>query len=112
MITFLLMILERHMNEEALQDGRVPSEIILTQKERATPTVDGMVLDAEEKRGNGGGILLFATWLLCTVTSCLKLRLPRSHDGLLPLTVSHNKAVFFCHSNEESKEYTLHQAVL
>lgn len=106
------MILERHKNEEALQDGRVPSEIILTQKERATPTVDGMVLDAEEKRGNGGGILLFATWLLCTVTSCLKLRLPRSHDGLLPLTVSHNKAVFFCHSNEESKEYTLHQAVL
>ena len=65
-----------------MQDGRVPSEVILTQKERPTPVVDGMVSDAEEMRGNGGGILLFATWLLCTVTSCLRLRLTPSASQL------------------------------
>lgn len=112
------MILERHKNEEAFQDaksckavsGSVPSEIILTQKERPIPIVGGMVFDAEEKRENGERILLFVSWLLCTVTSYLKLRFPRSRGGLLPLPVSHN--TILSHSNEESKEHTLHQTVL
>lgn len=84
------MVLERPKNEEALQDaksckgvsGRMPSEIILTQKERPTPMV-GMVLDAEEEKWGTNFSLCYCGALWCTVTSCLKLRLPSSRDGTI-----------------------------
>lgn len=73
------MVLERHKNgDNILQavSGRVLLEEVLIQEERPTLIVDGMDLHAGKKKQNRKwrSGLLFAPWLLCNVTSYLKLR--------------------------------------
>lgn len=64
-----------HRNgDDALQavSGKELLETVLTQEERPTLIADGMVLHTG-KKGKWRSGLLFAPWLLCNVTSYLKL---------------------------------------